>query len=247
MGEDKGDDAPFGGEKEALVKKPAREAVDPEPYRQPAPAKGKPSEVLPQTVSERPPQPTLDGWNRMLTKLTTTPPSRKAQAEEAVSRILRTASGVWLVGRLFEVRKRLKLPEPRVQIHVMPKKLFPDKKIAEAEGYYAPEPPGEPLYHVYADWAQGTRSLGAFSIVIAGIPTSIRDDASALAIVIFHELLHVWFIHEYNGLYDGKVNTGHGAMGPRGYEYIHPDFEVRLRKFYREIAELEELDSQLGR
>ena len=154
------------------------------------------------------------------------PGSAWGTALDVIDRVLVTPSGQKLVDDLIPLLKRVGAPAAMIQAHFMDHTEFPEQGHDDAAGYFDPETSGEAQYDVFIQWEKnlGPRDFNKPPL------QNLRAGKSLMAHSLFHEMLHVWFIHAFPG-----AGTGHS--GGR----THPDFQKRLDAI---IKDLEPLDKR---
>jgi hypothetical protein len=144
----------------------------------------------------------------------------------AMGRLLSLPEGAALVkqlGRIFGDRQAL-------QIRFVDKL---EKDVEKAGGYATPESAGAAQYSIFIKNQPdipGNQWVDWPSDKAARVVTSWSTDAvSGMAMTLFHELLHVWFMNTHNGV---QYPTGHGEDVGAGE--FDDDFWNRLVKFSEE-------------
>jgi hypothetical protein len=180
-----------------------------------------------------------DSWRELITtELLPGDPARDAEAAEAMERMRRTASGADLVNTLW--RMFCGSGECRSNITVSFVASLPSH-ATEASGFFEPNARNQLNYTVWIESRRPRRSgpgvrsggidwPGGSSI---DFHISIQDNASIMANTLYHELLHIWFLHARRG---AAYRTGHGDV-MQGE--IEPEFLGLLRQFGREMETLE--------
>lgn len=168
-------------------------------------------------------------------------PERRGPVQEAVNRLLRLAEGARLVNQLWHVfcggRSACR---SRVRITFVDS----DRRLDtgdSASGHFSPDAPNEPVYEILVRYRAPlspevrNRTLGGSwpGGTTQDIHYTHADSESDMANTLFHELLHVWFLHAHP---NAHYPTGHGNV-QKGQ--IEPVFMDRLRAFSRELDELE--------
>jgi hypothetical protein len=156
----------------------------------------------------------------------TIPGSRMGEALDVIDRLLVTPSGQKLVDDLMAVLKRVDAPAAKIQVHFMDHTKFPEQGHDDAAGYFDPDTSGEPQYDVFIQWEKnlGPRDFNKPPL------QNLKTGKSLMAHSLFHEMLHVWFIHAFPG-----AGTGHSGG------VTHPEFQKRLDAV---IKDLEPLDKR---
>jgi hypothetical protein len=190
-----------------------------------------------------------DSWRAIVPHaITFTPdaPDRHPPAQEAVNRLLRLAEGARLVNQLWQIfcgpggtcRSRIRI------------RFVDDHENLSGEvgasGHFSPSNPDEPEYLVLVKYRAPlspevrSRSLGGSwpGGTTEDIHYTHADSESRMANTIFHELLHIWFLHAHR---DAPYRTGHEDV-MRGE--IDPVFRGRLQTF---AGELDALEAELRR
>jgi hypothetical protein len=163
-------------------------------------------------------------WNQIAVLKEVKPGKDWAKAGEVSDRLLVTPSGQRLVDDLIPLLKRAGAPAAKIQIHVMFKQDFPEQGHDDAAGYFLPEEEGEPGYDVFIEWQ---KDAGPNDFTQPPLD-KIKQGKSFMADTLFHELLHVWFIHAHPG-----KGTGHGGGK------TDPEFEKRELDFIKDLERLE--------
>lgn len=225
----------FANEKDTGVVQARQEALSTEPYaprtrgRSRAPA-GKTAEIF-----DAPPTDALKDWGLIMgSRLRSKPAKYAPLAERVERRLLRTSAGVKLVADLQGQLGRRR-PPAMVNVTFTFPARFPASDFTEGvSGYFEPREPDQDEYDVYVGWERD--ELDAYAKVISGVRTELKRGVSFMAQTLFHELLHVWFIHAHRGL-----GTGHGAFdGKRGqYDSIDPEFQKCLVAMLRQLELIE--------
>ncbi|WP_045855612.1 eCIS core domain-containing protein [Teredinibacter purpureus] len=182
-----------------------------------------------------------DSWNAVVAPIQwPTNAGRNRVAQEAKSRMLRTTSGQNLINALWRLFCRGRR-HCRSQIHVVFTDTLPAHR-SDASGFFEPNRPNQPRYNVWVR-TLAPRNPNNRGIILGGAWPSRRnpllhfshtDPESAMASTLYHECLHVWFIHA--GRQDIGFSTGHGDVE---LAEIEPQFLDGLRTFTAEIDELE--------
>ncbi|MDB4950966.1 MAG: hypothetical protein JWM27_3615, partial [Gemmatimonadetes bacterium] len=169
---------------------------------------------------------------------------RSAAANEAVRRMMATASGAELVNSLWRAFCGRGRCRTRITVRFMDR-LPPDAVEAGAAGQFSPPDRGAARYtvlvrnelpdpHPHVPQRGDHRSWpGDDSARAINIDYTHTDPASTMADTLYHELLHVWY-----------VNTQHDTTYPTGHDdvrqaEISPVFLGRLRSFAAEMDALE--------
>lgn len=180
-----------------------------------------------------------DSWRELITtELLPGDPARDAEAAEAMERMRRTASGADLVNTLF--RMFCGGDECRSNITVSFVESLPSH-ATEASGFFEPNARNQRNYTVWIESRPPRRPgrLGQSGGIDwpggSSIDFHIRigDNASIMANTLYHELLHIWFIHQRRR---AVFRTGHGDV-MQGE--IEPEFYGLLQQFGREMETLE--------
>jgi len=161
---------------------------------------------------------------------------RRARADEAVKRMLQTASGQKLANQLYAAF--CKKDRCRTKIRV----VFADRVPGNEAGLFEPSDAGAPRYTVYVKHVFPP-TPGAIQLpggcwpdnkAPATVCYSYADPASDMANTLYHESLHVWF-----------VNTqGDSAIYPTGHMDVNkgeidPLFLKKLREMSADLDALE--------
>jgi hypothetical protein len=180
-------------------------------------------------------------WEEMVTVSIERQPMADA-ARQSVDRLLATESGRWLLGELADTYIDPVLQSRRPRIAVAFVDLLPEGAY-EDNGYYRPVDPGAETYEVLVKYVpvvnERTRTIVLFGVYPDNSACDIifwyQEPASSMAHTLFHELLHVWYIHEYR-FEKRKYPTGHGNARWCQFE---EDFLELLRAHAHELDELE--------
>ena len=162
-------------------------------------------------------------WNQLATVTEVKPGRDWAKALDVVDLLLVTRAAQKLVD---DLKSSLKRAGAKIKVHVMELKDFPEKGHTDAAGYFTPETPGETSYDVFVMWEKDLRPNDLFN---RGETKNLRRGQSFMAHSLFHELLHVWFIHAHRG-----AGTGHSGS------VTHPEFAKRLDAVTLELEKLEQ-------
>lgn len=165
-------------------------------------------------------------WNQIANLKEVKPSKDWTKAGDVVDRLLVTPSGQRLVDDLIPLLKREGAAAAKIQVHFMDHTEFPEQGHDDAAGYFTPDTDGEPRYDVFIQWE---KNLGALEFIKPPLQ-NLRAGKSRMAHSLFHEVLHVRFIHAHPG-----EGTGHQGDG------MHPDFKKRLDAA---IKDLEPLDKR---
>jgi len=167
----------------------------------------------------------LARWGLIGNLKETKPGSRWGEGLDVIGRVLVTPSGLQLVDDLRPLLKRADAPAAKIQVHFMDRTDFPEAHD-DAAGYFDPDTGGEPQYDVFVQWEKnlGRRDFNKPPL------QNLRAGKSLMAHSLFHEMLHVWFIHAFPG-----AGTGHSGG------VTHPEFQKRLDAV---IKDLEPLDKR---
>jgi hypothetical protein len=163
-------------------------------------------------------------------------------AQHSVDRLFATENGRWLIGELGDtyIDPITQSTRPRIVVGFVD--LLPPEAY-EDNGYYRPVDPGAEEYEVLVKFVpvvdELTRSIVLFGIYPDNSACDIifwyQEPASSMAHTLFHELLHIWYIHEYR-FETRKYPTGHGNARWCQFE---EDFLELLRAHAHELDELE--------
>jgi hypothetical protein len=185
-----------------------------------------------------------DSWKQLVgqVQIENISGEKKATASTVLDRFLKIPSGQKLINDLWKTFcGRKGRCRSKITVHVVDK--LPPEAGGEAAGYFTPSAPDQPLYDVYllyhapltedersrtlpaGQWPQGKSNSQIFYKFV--------DSESEMAITLFHELLHVWFVNQGGSpLYP----TGHGDVEKGEFE---PDYFEKLKQAYAEIDALE--------
>jgi hypothetical protein len=180
-------------------------------------------------------------WEKLITVSIERQPMADA-ARRSIERLLDTESGRWLIGELADTYIDPVVLSTRPRIVVGFVGLLPPGAY-EDNGYYRPVDPGADEYEVLVKLVpvvdELTRSIVLFGVYPDNSACDIifwyQEPASSMAHTLFHELLHVWYIHEYR-FEKRKYPTGHGNARWCQFE---EDFLDLLRAHAHELDELE--------
>jgi len=241
---------PFSQEKDALVEAARQEAIDTEPV-QIAQAGGGDGDAPDQKRSPmvKPSKSVKTKFKRLRGGVKIHPPGKKKDADNVIAIFMNTRSGQALVNDLDAVLYGPDGPKSKIEIDFRRKKRIPgeEENPTPPAGKFLPHRRDAKRYTVYVGWETGGASSGSINIGshVSGIFTTISHPLFFMAETLFHELLHVWFIHTFRDPIryrdDSMPRTGHSGSSPdgRGYESIHPEFEKRLRRMLDELEEIE--------
>jgi hypothetical protein len=164
-------------------------------------------------------------WNQIAT-VDANPGRALPTALDVANLLLVTKTAQTLVDDLRSRFNRSGQAKPKIHAHFMELKDFPEKGHTDAAGYFKPETPDEASYDVYVMWEKDLRPNDLFN---RGETRNLRRGQSFMAHSLFHELLHVWFIHAHRG-----AGTGHSGG------VMHPEFAKRLEAVTLELEKLEQ-------
>lgn len=163
-------------------------------------------------------------WNQIATLTEVKPGKDWAKAADVIDRFLVIKSGQKLVDELIPVLKRAGAAAAKIRVHFMEHKDFPQQGRQDAAGYFTPEDPDEPRYDVFVDWEKNSGPLEFIKPPLQ----NLRAGKSRMAHTLFHELLHVWFVHAYPG-------KGTGHVG----DAMDPEFSKRLDAAVKDLEPLD--------
>jgi hypothetical protein len=184
-------------------------------------------------------------WVRLVT-LRVESPARQELAQKAVDRFFATEGGRWLIGELGRIR----IDPVQRQIGLKIDVRFVESLPPEADediGYYSPREAGAEAYEVLVrfaaearpDTGDGTRTIELFGIYPDNSACDIifwyQEPESTMAHTLFHELLHIWFIHTYR-FEQRKYPTGHNNARWCQFE---EEFLELLRAHARDLEQVE--------
>lgn len=181
-----------------------------------------------------------DSWNAVVDRIGVPESAERRQvAMTAKERMLATASGARLINSLWRLFCHGR-GNCRARVSVLFTQTLPTTE-AGASGYFEPGSPDQPHYNVWVLSRLPSIPDGR-SITLGGswppgdalIHFTHADPESDMASTLYHEMLHVWFVHA--GRQDIGFPTGHGDV-TRGE--IEPQFLEMLRGFTRELDALE--------
>ena len=189
---------------------------------------------------------------RMFVKPTVDRSQYKYRMLGVLNRLLETNQAVWLIKQLAD-QQGFVAPNGKQVARIVRLKFvweLPKNGHDEADGLFRPNEPGQPEYEVFIKYStqlqfeefrrisRGIESYGVWPD--EGKTCSYmyyhRQLESALAHTLFHELLHVWYIHEFA---DEPVAypTGHGDV--RTCEIDYDNFLSHLKAHSSELDALE--------
>ncbi len=252
---------PFADEKAAQVDAARDEATSSEPFLlaqaapggAPQPPAAPAEEQPPSGALATPPAATKKRWDELVRRVRITKPAARTEADQVIATFLGTRSGAGLVDDLYRVLSKKARLVSRVVIDFRDKTtIAQEEDEVEVEGQQEGEAglfsPGRryaPVYTVYVGWDGYPGADNDMGSHVSGIFTSLVSGRSMMVETLFHELLHVWFIHAFTdpARYgdDDSPATGHTTFnGPAGaYDSIDSRFRNRLKAM---IAELEPIE-----
>lgn len=160
----------------------------------------------------------------------------------------RTTEGVKLLNALANFPIHPQLPAiKRINVGFQENMLPSDDPAADTDGMFGPQHPAA-QYDLWVKFKKGAVSgpgrwpntTKSCNIVF----THKRDD-SHMAVTLFHELLHIWFVNAYWLYFLQKGNTGHGKVEDCEYDQVQTATGTRrpfldwLVVFYAEIDKIE--------
>jgi hypothetical protein len=163
-------------------------------------------------------------WIQIATLKRAKPGKDWAIAADVIDRFLAIKSGQKLVDEITPLLKREGARAAKIDVHFTDHADFPGEGRGDAAGYFGPDEPGEPLYDVYVQWEKNMRA----SEFIKPPLQNLRAGKSRMAHSLFHEILHVWFIHAHPG-------EGTGHVGER----MHPEFGKRLDAATKDLEKVD--------
>lgn len=183
-----------------------------------------------------------DSWNVVVDNFVMPGSAERDQAAiEAKGRMLRTTSGGRLINSLWNLFCGGGRSTCRSHISVIFTTRLP-AETTDASGYFQPSSPNQPRYNVWV-LSRLPRQPDERGITIGGswppagetlITFTHGDPESSMASTLYHEMLHVWFVHA--GRQDIGYPTGHDDVTEGE---IEPQFLGLLRGFTRELDTLE--------
>lgn len=160
----------------------------------------------------------------------------------------RTDEGVKLLNALANFPMYPQLPAiKRVNVGFQENMLPSDDPSADTDGLFGPQSPAA-RYDLWVKYKKSEAGSGRWPNTEkpCNIVYSHRKDESAMAVTLFHELLHIWFVNTYWFYFLQKGNTGHGNVMECEYDvvesqgnYSRPFLDWLLR-FYQEIDRKEQ-------
>lgn len=137
--------------------------------------------------------------------------------EEAIRRLLSTTTGAWLADQLCAMFVERATGTPRVRLVLHFTDVLPEHRM-DSDGCFLPPYPGAQEYTVYVRRYPEQREEDEGLVAYGEYPGNAECDivflyqqpASSMAQTLFHELLHIWFIHHYRGIAK-PYPTGHGV------------------------------------
>lgn len=163
-------------------------------------------------------------WNQ-IAELTEAKPTKDwVKAAEVIERLLVTKAGQKLVDDLTPRLKREGAASAKIKVHFMDHKDFPEEGRQDAAGYYTPLEDGEPRYDVFVQWEKNRTPLEFIKPPLQ----NLRTGKSHMAHSLYHELLHVWFIHAHPGL-----GTGHEG------DKMMPEFAEGLEAMVKSLEPID--------
>jgi hypothetical protein len=177
-------------------------------------------------------------WGNAVTFNTDSPKDRTIVAH-SLERLLRTTHGAWLADQLCTILVDPDTAKPRSFIDVHFATELPH--CNEAVGCFSPVDPHAPRYtvHVRIEPTDLDPSQTVFGEYPANAECAFifafREPESWMAQNLYHELLHIWFIHTFEGQ-KRRYRTGHGDVAKCEFD---TDFLELLEAHARELAILE--------
>ena len=160
-------------------------------------------------------------WRQVGNLKETKPGKDWAIALDVIDRLLVLPSGQKLVDDLIPLLKRPEAPAAKIQVHFMDHTDFPEQGHDVAAGYFTPDTDGEPGYDVFVQWEKSLRQNEFKRPPLQ----NLKSGKSLMAHTLFHELLHVWFIHAFPG-----AGTGHTSE-----DRMDPAFKKRLDAVIKDL------------
>lgn len=203
-----------------------------------------PAATTPGIIRRIPGENARESWDSMVASNFPEIREPRRRAEEAIRRMLATPSGAQLVNNLWmRFCGRRSRCGTRVTVFFVDR-LPPQRSGDDTSGFFDPSIPDQPQYQVWVrnqiPSPTGDRVISLGGEWPGGTSFDIRfthdDPESSMANTLYHELLHVWFIHAQR---DAVFPTGHGNVLR---EEIEPVFLRRIRTF---IGELDALESRI--
>jgi hypothetical protein len=192
-------------------------------------------------VQRTPGDDAADSWQAIITTRHSSDKQQEKLERAAIDRLISTPSGAQLINGLWKIFcgeegaccSRIVLEF----LQTMP------REHRDALGYFEPDTPDKPVYSVYVKALPALPAEIPGAVTIGGgewaegSPVSFRvyhtDSESSLAANMYHEILHVWFIHANRW---ATYPTGHQDI-MKGE--IEPVFLERIRQFSKDLDELE--------
>ncbi len=180
-----------------------------------------------------------DSWRELVnSELLPGDPVRDAEAAEAMQRMRRTASGAELLNNLWSMFCGSGTCRSNITVSFV--ETLPSH-ATEASGFFEPNARNQPNYTVWiesrrprrADLPGRSRGIDWPGGSSSDFHIDIHDNASIMANTLYHEILHIWFIH-----------ARRRALFPTGHDdvmqgQIEPEFLGMLRQFGGEMETLE--------
>jgi hypothetical protein len=161
-------------------------------------------------------------------------------AGRAIDRLLKTAHGVWLTTELCTVLREPSTNKLTSRVRVSFVDALP-QGASDGLGCFRPATRFADVYEIFV--RNASEDLHPDTIVFGEYPANsecavvflYREPESWMAQTLYHELLHVWFLHARAGQ-ELEYPTGHGNAGRCEFE---AEFLLLLDAFARELAALE--------
>lgn len=198
---------------------------------------------------------TRQRWDQLLAGIVTHPPATDDFAGRTITRLLQTRSGGQLVDDLHAAFHRKGRQFGRIRLDFRSPNDVPDDELLEngedsleAEtrsrgGKYWPMPRYQSLYTVYVGVETYKPHPGESGDYLSGYFRRVRSGPIKTVESLYHELLHLWFIHTHTDTArfrsDDIPFPGHSGMDGNTYREMHPDFSARLHPMHDELEALE--------
>jgi len=160
----------------------------------------------------------------------------------------RTTEGTKLLNALANFPIHPQLPQiKRINVGFQENMLASDDPAADTDGIFGPQYPA-PQYDLWVKYKKNTTFVGKWPNTqkACNIVYTHRNDESHMAVTLFHELLHIWFVNKYYLYFLQKGNTGHTKVEDCEYDVVESGGVLRrpfldwLVLFYQEIDKKEQ-------
>jgi hypothetical protein len=150
-------------------------------------------------------------------------------ANAAVMRMLLMSEGAALVADLPVLLKRGSV-FAKVNVRFMDRSAFPSDEEGgtheSAGGFFEPRTGGAKTYDIYVEWVDDLRSNE-----LPGSAGSYFLGASGMADSVFHELLHIWFVHRFPQAGDDLGHNVPRTKNDAAFQERLDRFQSQLNKF----------------